>query len=259
MSLKHPGSGDTLFLSVDNQWNDTTRCVFAFVEAHEKDAIRTVNTLAALMVKKNPVRAEYFFTKKALETAKTYKWDEHRKCFMTLDEIFYLEMDVWGADTLLMGIDQNSVQQTINAEKKTKLDMTEKPPSRIERLYNGTDACSVGTVASRVNSKRIKGALDDDTDAASDGGDSISTSASVRSRRNKSQDSKMTVMEANLLHNQRAIIDMSVILESLAKHIYGTDPASTPANPKKTTIIEDSATSKLAPNTGDRKDSGDGK
>ena len=168
-------------------------------------------------------------------------------------------MDIWGADTLLMGIDQKALQQTINAEKKTKIDMTENQPSRIEKIYNGTDVCSVGTVASRVNSKRIKGALDDDTDAASIGGDSISTSASVRSRRNKSQDSKMSVMEANLLHNQRAIIDMSVMLENLTKHIYGSDPTSTPANPKKTTIIENSAISKLAPNTGDRKDSGDGK
>lgn len=189
MNLTHNSSKGPLFLSVDNQWNDPSRCVFAFVASHEKEAIRMVNTLAAHVLKKNPTCAKACFTPKALKLADSFLWDETRKCFMTPEESYYLEMDVWGTDTALMGVDKNLVEQAVLAEKNSKLleNMTEKPAARIERLYNGMDACSVGTVASRLHSKCITGNIDSDTDAASAGGDSLSTAAILPSLNEKSK------------------------------------------------------------------------
>ena len=206
MSLRHNSSKDPLFLSVDHQWNDPSRCVFAFVVSHEKEAIHMVNTLAAHMLKKNPDRAKSCFTPKALKLAATFLWDDTRRCYMTPEESYYLEMDIWGKDTELMGVNKNMVEQAIVAEKNAKLleNMKEKPAARIERLYNGTDACSIGTVASKLHSKRITGVIDSDTDAASAGGDSISTTATTKSQR-KAHNTKMVLFEANMLQTQRTL------------------------------------------------------
>jgi hypothetical protein len=267
MNLKHTGTKDTLFLSVDTQWNDPSRCVFSFIVSHDKEAIRMVQTLAAHVLIKNATRAKNCFTNAALEQAETFKWDPLHKCFMTLNEMYYMEMEQWGKDTVLMGVDKESVQLILNAEKQAKLAATETPPrilpfnmteqaaSRIERLYNGTDACSVGTVASRVHAKRITGEIDDDTDAASAGGDSISTNATTKSRR-KAQDSKMVIMEANMMQTQRAIIDMGEMLASLAKEIRGSAAVTPTETARHITIQDSSAESKPAPRAGNRKVSG---
>jgi hypothetical protein len=270
MNLKHTGTKDTLFLSVDTQWNDPSRCVFSFIVSHDNEAIRMVHTLAAHVLIKNATRANNCFTNEALERAATFKWDQAHKCFLTQDEMYYMEMEQWGKDSVLMGVDQDEVQQILNAEKQAKLDanenplrklpfnLTEQPASRIERLYNGTDACSVGTVASRVHAKRITGEIDDDTDAASAGGDSISTNATTKSRR-KEQDSKMVLMEANMKQTQRAIIDMGEMLTILAQEIRGTKAVTPTDTSRHITIQDSSADPKPAPRAGSRKVSGEKK
>ena len=257
MNLKHNVSKDPLFLSVDTQWNDPSRCVFAFVICHEKEAIRMVNTLAAHVLAKNPVRAKACFTPKAIELAVTFQWDTTRKCYMTPEELYYMEMIIWGKDTVLMGVDKNLVEQAILAETNAKLqaNVTEKPAARIERLYNGTDACSVGTVASRMHSKRITGEIDTKTDAASGGGDSISTNATTKSRR-KAQDSKLVLLEANMQQTQRTLIDMSILLETLTNQVQGKVAVTPPDTSRHITINDSSAESKAAPRAGSRKASG---
>jgi hypothetical protein len=166
-------------------------------------------------------------------------------------------MIIWGKDTELMGVDKNLVEQAMLAEQNEKLqaNVKEKPATRIERLYNGTDACSVGTVASRKHSKRITGEIDTDTDAGSAGGDSISTNATTKSRRQE-QDSKMTLLEANMKQTQRTLIDMSILLETLTNQINGKAAVTPPDTSRHITINDSSAESKAAPRAGSRKASG---
>ena len=133
--------------------------------------------------------------------------------------------------------------------------VTEKPAARIERLYIGTDTCSMGTVASRKHSKQITGEIDTNTDAASAGGDSISTNATTKSRR-QAQDSKLVLLEANMLQTQRTLIDMSILLETLTNQVQGKVAVTPSDNSRHITINDSSAESKAAPRAGSRKFSG---
>ena len=195
--------------------------------------------------------------KQAIELAATFQWDTTRKCYMTSEELYYMEMIIWGNDTALMGVDKNLVEQAILAEKNAKLiaNVTEKPAARIERLYNGTDACSVGTVASRKHSKRITGEIDTDTDAASAGGDSITTNATTKSRRQE-QESKLVLLEANMQQTQRTLIDMSILLETLTNQVQGKAAVTPSDNARHITINDSSAESKAAPRAGSQKSFG---
>jgi hypothetical protein len=132
--------------------------------------------------------------------------------------------------------------------------LTETPASRIERIYNGSDACSVGTVASRMHSKHITGQIDNDTDVDSTT-DSISTNATTKSGRNAT-DKKLVVMEANLMQTQRAVLDMTAMLVDIQKQLQGS-AAVTPVDTSRHITINDSTTQpKAAPRAGSRKVSG---
>ena len=105
-----------------------------------------------------------------------------------------------------------------------------------------------------MHSKRITGDIDTDTDAASAGGDSISTNATTKSRRN-AMDKKMDVYEANMKETQRTLLDMTKMLEHLMGK-KGDEVATTPDTSRHITINDSSAESKAAPRAGSRKASG---
>ena len=257
MNLKHKGTNgsiDQLFLSVDCMWNDSTKFIFAFVIGHDKAANRMVNTLAAHMLARNQERARLFFTHQAIESAETMQWDPRRECFMTLDEMFYDNMEIWSRDVSQMGVNRDAVTLRINDMKNFQ----ETPPSRIERLLHGTDTCSVGTVASTKHNKRIGGAIDADTDAGSLGGDSISTTGTSRSKRNSAMEKEFAVMKANQMEATRTIVDLTLLIEDMKKFMPGYN-AITPAQKKSITIVDSSEDAKQAPSAGIQGDSGDGK
>ena len=110
-------------------------------------------------------------------------------------------------------------------------------------------------MASRLHSKRITGVIDSDTDAASLGGDSISTTATTKSQR-KANDTKMGLLEANYKHQQQTIIDMTEMIESLQAQVQGKVAATPPDTSRHITIQDSSAESKAAPQARSRKVSG---
>jgi hypothetical protein len=94
--------------------------------------------------------------------------------------------------------------------------------------------------------------MDNDTDAASENGDSISTNATTKSQR-KAQNTKLGVMEANLIETQRAVFDMTTMLANIQKQLSGTAAITPLDTTKHITINDSSAESKAAPRAGLRK------
>ena len=255
MSMKHSGTKKQLFLSVDTMWNDNAKFMFAFVEGHMIDATRIVNTLAAYVLHKNSVRAEHCFTEEAIKTARTMKWDKARNCFMTELEMFYENMELWSPDVANMGVSKDRVTANMEAKKaEAALLPIEKPPSRAQRLHLKIDTDSVGTVSSRIHSKRLKGAIEEDTDAGSIGGDTISTTGTTK-KHNSAMAKEMIVMKANQLESARVIFDLTAMLEAVQKQVPGYDASNTPA-PQKSIRIQESSATETQPSTGVLEDSG---
>lgn len=226
MNMKHSDLSP-LFVCVDSQWNNGSRFIFTFIESHEQEAKRMVNTLAAYLIKKKGEDVIPYFTTDAIEFAKTLHWDEKRQYFMTEDESYYREMDIWTDD---LALQLNSEEVTARIVSSIT---NEKAKQRIERIYTGEETCSVGTVNSKVKKKRLSGRMESDSEAETQGdNDSVTTTDTNNSNAKVSTKDKvqklekeLKLMTANQKTSSQVLFDMSAILDRLQNKFLGESTA----------------------------------
>ena len=254
MNLKHPETGRTMFLTVDTQWNNSARHIFTFKKSHEKHAIRMVNTLAAYLtrIKQNDVLP--YFTVEAIERSKKLQWDEKRQCIMTMDEIFYQDMDLWqNAEdfeldvTALKQLAQNTTSTGTNGGNvATQVANIEAKSSRVENIFAGEDTCSIGTVSSKAKAKRMAGIMESDLERDNSSVGSTSTTASGRSSNRQKDDQwkrRLSVITANQNETNRNIGDLTGLLHKIIGMNF--DKTIRVEEPEKTT------TNSITPAAGD--------
>ena len=237
MNLTHP-NGIQMFLSVDSQWNNTARHIFAFTKNHEKNAIRMVNTLPAYLTRLKQQDVLPYFTVESIEKSKKLKWDENRQWFMTSDEIYYADMDMF-QDAMNFGLDVSDETTTgghINGSVAARISTIEANSTRVERIHAGTEACSIGTVASKAKRNRMTGHMESDSERDNSSiGSTSTTTKSSRAAKEEKWERKLEVITANQSETSRNLSDLTELLNKVLgieanKTIRVNDPSVTQTN-----------------------------
>ena len=217
MNLTHP-NGIQMFLSVDTQWNNTARHIFAFTKNHEKNAIRMVNTLPAYLNRLKQQDVLPYFTIEAIEKSSKLQWDEKRQWFMTPDEIYYFEMDMFeGAANFGIAIDPQTTEASNTiGNVAARVSTIEANSTRVERIHAGTEACSIGTVASKAKRHRMTGHMESDSEKDNSSiGSSTTANKSSRSEKEQKLERKLEVLTANQSETTRTLADLTVLLNKV--------------------------------------------
>jgi hypothetical protein len=178
-----------------------------------------VTTLAAYLVKIKENDVIHYFTVDAIERSKLLKWDNNRQYFMTDDEIYYDEMDPW-KDATSFGLDINSQQLALANQVSNTTGVVaaqvaniEAQSTRVERIFTGTEDCSIGTAQSRLSrlrTKRLTGIMEDESTIGS-----ASTSKTARKEKEDHWDQQLKIVTANQATTARTLEDMTILLQKV--------------------------------------------
>ena len=177
-----------------------------------------MNTLPAHLVQLKENDVIPYFTLEAIERSKLLKWDPIKAYFMTEDEIYYNDMDTW-KDAEILGLDISAQQTTQSTTTRHTGSVAgyvaniEAQTTRVERIYTGSEACSIGTAQSRasgIRTKRLTGIMEDDSTIGS-----ASTSKSSRKQKDDQWDQQLKVVTANQANTARSLEDMTLLLHKV--------------------------------------------
>ena len=88
--------------------------------------------------------------------------------------------------------------------------------TRVEIIHAGTEACSIGTVASKAKRHRMTGHMESDSEKDNSSiGSSTTANKSSRSEKEQKLERKLEVLTANQSETTRTLADLTVLLNKV--------------------------------------------